>query len=93
MNLSASAAEEQSLDALKVLFQHDCLLVQAIHGSSQGEENLDSVMAITSAAVGWTSSFTCCTQSTLILSAHYLTALWHTSTFANGTQKQSLQLS
>ena len=34
---------------LKVLlFQHDCLLVQAIHSLDHGEENLDSVMAITS---------------------------------------------
>ena len=41
--------KSKALMYLKVLlFQHDCLLVQAIHGLDQGEENLDSVMAITS---------------------------------------------
>lgn len=41
--------KSKALQYLKVLlFQHDCLLVQAIHLLDQGEENLDSVMAITS---------------------------------------------
>ena len=41
--------KNKALMYLKILlFQHDCLLVQAIHALDQGEENLGSVMAITS---------------------------------------------
>ena len=39
--------KRKALTHLKVLlFQHDCLLVQAIHALDQGEETMDLVMAV-----------------------------------------------
>ena len=77
---STHASAENRLRYLKCYSSSDCLLVQAIHTLDQGEENLDSVMAITLTAVSWTPT-TCCKPSTLNLSAPHPTALRHTSTF------------
>ena len=44
-----SQLKHKALMHLKVLmFQHDCLLVQAIHALDQGEETMDLVLAVVS---------------------------------------------